>query len=90
TVIVPPVAAALPILLLTMRSRETVEAIAPKLREAYAGVALVAVAVIASFAWSGDNLRLDLRFVRMVFGDLAIFWLASTLGVQAATSKHSS
>ena len=90
SVVVPPVVAALPIFLLTMRSPDTVEAVAPKLRQAYVGVALVAVAVIASFAWSGDHLRSDLRFVRVVFVDLAIFWLASTLGVQAATSKQPS
>ncbi|MFL6763376.1 MAG: hypothetical protein ACJ8FB_12575, partial [Sphingomicrobium sp.] len=57
SVVVPPLVAAVPVLLLTMRLPETVEVIAPKLRHAYAGAALVAVAVIALFAWLGDDLR---------------------------------
>ena len=87
-VIGPPVVVALPVALLTMRSpsAQTIN-----LRQAYVGVALVSCAVIASFfLWSSDELSFDRQFLRMWFVDLAILWLASTLGVHAATMRQPS
>ena len=86
SIIVPPMVASLPIALLTMRSPETVREIAPKLRQHYVGVALLGCAVIGWFAWSGNDLRFDLQLLRAVFADVAIFWLASTVGAQAVAS----
>lgn len=90
-VIGPPLAVALPVALLTMRSPEMVQKMRPSdFAKLYVGVAIVGSAVLASFAWSGDDLSWDHQLLRMWFADLAILCFASTLGAQVATMRQPS
>ena len=79
--LVPPLLAAVPFGYATLGSEQTIRMMAPKLRRAYIGIAILSLAVAAFFAFAIHDLPLKLQIARALLADMAILWLAATAAI---------
>lgn len=87
-ILLPPLIAAIPIALVTMRSEQTVKMIARRIRRSYISLAVFVVGSVALFIFIDPTPSFKLHVIQALLVDCAVIWLASIVAVQVQTLRQ--
>ena len=87
-IVLPPLIAAIPIALVTLRSEQTVKMMARRIRRSYVSLAVFVVGAVALFILLDPTPSFKLHVLQALLVDCAVLWLATIVAVQVHTLRR--